>query len=288
MVDTRGVTEDDGGTLPCNCFLQGLLGMQAVGTECDGSNIRMSVGHAHEAHVLLADLLTCVCKLCNGSDRSGLGSLPTGVGVHFGVEHQDVDVPTRGNDVVNTTVANVIGPAITTDDEDNLVGKIVLQLINLDKHGLLLGIGSSHSLGKGSLDCLLSSVGSIRGLIPQLDGLFDGTLQRIGGTQCKQLIDVDAQLLAVGVHGKAHAQTILSIVLEETVSPCRTLPITLAYSVRSGREGTAVDGGTTGCVGNDHAITTDLGDHLHIGGLTTAGASTGELKERLLELQALD
>jgi len=68
--------------------------------------------------------------------------------------------------VVNTTVTDIIGPSVTTDDEDDLVGEVVLQLVNLGKHCLLFGIGNSHCLYKGGLDSLPGCIGSFGGLFP--------------------------------------------------------------------------------------------------------------------------
>jgi hypothetical protein len=48
----------------------------------------------------------------------GLGGLAAGVGIHLGIEHQDVDVVGQGQDVVEAAVADVVGPAVAADDPD--------------------------------------------------------------------------------------------------------------------------------------------------------------------------
>ena len=44
----------------------------------------------------------------------------------------------------------------------------------------------------------------------------------------------------------------------------------------------------SGCVGDIHSVTEQLGDQFCVRSLTTACACAGELKERLLELAALN
>ena len=134
----------------------------------------------------------------------------------------------------------------------------------------------------------MSIVRFLAGFLPQLKGFLDRALQLGGRSDCKKFIDVDLQLLAVGIDGKAHSKTELGVVLKETVAPRGTLTVALANGVRGGRERSAVDRGTTCRVGDDHPIATDLGDHLHVGSLAAAGAGAAELKEWLLELKPLD
>ncbi len=54
------------------------------------------VAHGDKAEVLLASALTSGSEEGNGATVRGLGSLSTRVGVHFGIENEDVHVFTRG------------------------------------------------------------------------------------------------------------------------------------------------------------------------------------------------
>jgi hypothetical protein len=49
----------------------------------------------------------------------------TGVRINLGVEHQDVDVAAGGDHMVEPAEADVIGPAIPTDDPDALIDQMV-------------------------------------------------------------------------------------------------------------------------------------------------------------------
>jgi hypothetical protein len=42
--------------------------------------------------------------------------LTAGVGIDLGIEHQDVDVAVLGEDMVEPTGADVVGPAVAADD----------------------------------------------------------------------------------------------------------------------------------------------------------------------------
>ena len=58
--------------------------------------------------------------------------------------------------------------------------------------------------------------------------------------------------------------------------------------IRHRGRGAAVDRGAAGGVGDLHAVAEELGDQLDIRCFAAAGASAGELEERLFELAALD
>ena len=60
------------------------------------------------------------------------------------------------------------------------------------------------------------------------------------------------------------------------------------FCPRSGGKVTAVDGGASGGVGDDHAIAEELADELDVWGFAATGAGAGEFEERLDELGAFD
>ena len=64
-------------------------------------------------------------KLGHGAARGGFGGLAAGVGVDFGIQHQDVDVPAGGQDMVQTAVTDIVGPAVAADDPDRSSDQIV-------------------------------------------------------------------------------------------------------------------------------------------------------------------
>ena len=87
-----------------------------VSTHSDLSDIDVAVGGGNHAEVLLADALTLGSKLSNSTERCSLRGLATGVGVNLSIEHEDVDVLTAGDDVVETAVADVVRGTVATDD----------------------------------------------------------------------------------------------------------------------------------------------------------------------------
>ena len=64
----------------------------------------------------LGGSLPPAANLATARARGGLGHLAAGVGVDFGVEHQDVDVAAGGQHVVQAAVADVVGPAVAAHD----------------------------------------------------------------------------------------------------------------------------------------------------------------------------
>jgi hypothetical protein len=66
-----------------------------------------------------------------------------------------------------------------------------------------------------------------------------------------------------------------------------TTPV-LILGVRRGGQVSAVDGSTASSVGDDHAVAEQLGGKLNVRGLTAAGASAREFKQRFKQLGILD
>ena len=64
----------------------------------------------------MADSLPAAANLAIAPRCGRLRRLATGVGVDLGVEHEDVDVAARGQDVVEPAEADVVGPAVAADD----------------------------------------------------------------------------------------------------------------------------------------------------------------------------
>ena len=77
---------------------------------------RLHCGHGDLRQGLLLDLLAGSRKLGDLADVGGLGSLSAGVGIDLGIEDEDVDVVSGGQDVIQTAEADVIGPAVAAED----------------------------------------------------------------------------------------------------------------------------------------------------------------------------
>jgi hypothetical protein len=68
--------------------------------------------------VLTRDALAGGRELGHGSEGRRLRRLAAGVRIDLGIEHQDVDVATGRQHVVESAIADVVGPAVATDDPD--------------------------------------------------------------------------------------------------------------------------------------------------------------------------
>ena len=94
-----------------------------VGAHGDLRHIDVAVAHGDAGQILLLDRLAGGGELRHSAGGGGLGGLSAGVGVDLGVEDQDVDVLAGGQDVVQTAVADVVGPAVAAEDPDGLLGQ---------------------------------------------------------------------------------------------------------------------------------------------------------------------
>ena len=69
--------------------------------------------------------LPCAANFGGCSHRRGLRGLAPGVRVDLRVEDQDVHVAFHGENVVESAVADVVGPAVSTDEPDALADEVV-------------------------------------------------------------------------------------------------------------------------------------------------------------------
>ena len=129
LLGAWAVADNKGWTIVALGFLEGLDGLHWVGAKGDLSDIDVSIGHGHESEVLLGFFLTGSGELVDGTGLGGLGSLTTGVGVNLSVEDEDVDVGFVGKDVIESAIADIEGPAVTTDDPDGFVDEIAVVVL---------------------------------------------------------------------------------------------------------------------------------------------------------------
>ena len=90
--DAGAISDDERRAFVFFGFLEGLEGLVAVGAEGDLGDIDVAVSHSELAEILLAARFTAGSEFGDGAAAGGLGGLTAGVGVHFGVEDEDVDV----------------------------------------------------------------------------------------------------------------------------------------------------------------------------------------------------
>ena len=278
MVDAGSVGDDEGRAVIGFGLGHGLEHLRGIG-HGDLGDVNVAVGDGHHAEVLLLGALAGGCELRNCCMRGGLGGLSAGVGVHLGIQNQNVDVLALGQHVIQSAVADVIGPAVAAEDPEGLLGQQVL----VGNDGLAQLAIAAFDLGDQLLAGLLGDLGVVHAGQPLLSGSLG--VGAVGFLD--QLADVLRQLGAALVDGQVHAEAELSVVLEQAVRPCGAVAF-LVDGVGAGRCGAAIDGGAAGGVGHDHAITEQLGNELDVGSLAAACAGAGELEQGLLELAVLD
>jgi len=87
---------------------------------------------------------------------------------------------------------------------------------------------------------LLGSLGVWLGVVPEAHGFAQCRFQVVITSHCQELFNRSFQGLAVAVHGKAHTEAILGIVLEERIGPYRPDAL-LGDRVGNSGEGAAID-----------------------------------------------
>ena len=97
----------------CLCLADRFEGLCLVSTHSDLSYIDITIGGSNHTQVFLADTLTHSCELSDSAERRSLGCLTTGVGVHLGIEHEDVDIFAGSDNVVESAVTDIIGSTVT-------------------------------------------------------------------------------------------------------------------------------------------------------------------------------
>mmetsp|Transcript_49344 Transcript_49344/g.88748 ORF Transcript_49344/g.88748 Transcript_49344/m.88748 type:complete len:285 (-) Transcript_49344:2159-3013(-) len=195
--------------------------------------------------------------------------------------------------MVQTSVTDVIGPAVASDHPEAGATEHVLQLVEVLQLGvavlLLLqqGLELLHDLvvdaaparqqkvvhlffahHKVLLQCLAKILGHNHSLVVQ------------------GLLNLHGQIVPALLEGLAHAETELRVVLEKRIRPRRALALRVDC-VGEGRIRTSPNGGATRGIGNDEPFTEELRHQLDMGGLSTTLTGTAELEVRLLELRAL-
>ena len=136
-----------------------LRGLGVVGADGDLGDVDVAVGPGDGAEVLLADALAGGGELGDRAAGGRLGRLTAGVGVHLGVEHEDVDVPAARQDMVEAAEADVVGPPVATDDPDALAHQGPGDRRQVERRAaVLVGVGQGcrarldqlgHALGAG-------------------------------------------------------------------------------------------------------------------------------------------
>ncbi len=258
---------------------EGLQRMLRIGAHGDLGDIDIAVSDRLEGEILSGRPLARRGELCDRPERRRLRRLAAGVGIDLGVEHQYVDVPTGGEHMVETAIADVVGPAVAAHDPDAATDQVIddrqqvegKRLLDAQQPGLQLRDPDAlrADIGFHDLRRLGDGLGEIRpDLGRELDQQRQGKLEMLVGCE-------------------PEAETELGIVLEQRIRPGGPSAFGILRPRRDGQVA-AIDGGAAGGVGDLQPVAEQLAQQLEIRRLAAAAAGTRELEQRLEELHAAD
>jgi hypothetical protein len=241
-------------------------------------HVDIAVGHGDQAQVFLGHALTLGGELGNCRARGRFGGLSAGVGVNFGVQHQDFDVASGSQDVVEAAVANVISPAVAADDPHALAHQDIHDAQQAARVGYP---GDRRSLSSWTfLRCSLMPSSLLWSVVRSAST----SSSPMDLASCGSSSRAYSILL---VEGQAHAQAELGIIFEQRVRPGRAAAF-IVLRPGCGGQVAAVDGRAAGRIGDHDAVAEQLAEQLQVGGFTAARAGAGELEQRLQQLRILD
>ena len=243
VVDAGRVGDDEGRAVIGFGLGQGLEHLGGIG-HGDLGDVDIAVGHGHHAEILLLGALAGGRELGDCGVGGGLGGLSAGVGVHLGIEDQNIDILALGQDVIQSAVADVIGPAVAAEDPEGLLG----QQIGVGQDGLA---GIAAGVLDGVQQLRAGGLGAFR-VIHVVQPRLSGGLHGVGMFGIEQGLHVVSQLGAALCQAQVHAEAELGVVLEQGVGPGGTMAL-FVDGVGAGGGGAAIDGGAAGGVGNDHS-----------------------------------
>jgi hypothetical protein len=116
MGDALRIGEDERRTVIRLGFAERDDRLLVVRAHRDLGDVDVAVGDRHHREVLARHLSSRGRELCRGAERRRFRGLPASIGVHLGVEHENVDVVPGGKHVVEAAVADIVGPTVDADD----------------------------------------------------------------------------------------------------------------------------------------------------------------------------
>ena len=116
VVDAGCVADDERRAVVGLGLLDDVEVLGLAGAHSDLGDIDVAVALGNHTEVFLADLLTAGGKLGDSTGRGGLGALSAGVGVHLGVDDDDVHILAAGQHVVQTAESDIVAPTVAAED----------------------------------------------------------------------------------------------------------------------------------------------------------------------------
>ena len=281
VVDAGCVADDERRAVVGLGLLDDVEVLGLAGAHIHLRHIDVAVALGNHTEVFLADLLAAGGELGDGAGRGGLRALSAGVGVHLGVDDDDIDILAAGQHVVQTAESDIIAPAVAAEDPLALLDEAVAEFEEL--------LADVAAAGLHQRDELVGDFLGLEGVLAVLDPLGEEGLD-FGAAAVALEAFLHNALHAVAhlAGGGGHTEAELGVVLKQRVGPGGTEAAAVVLAIRCGRSRAAVDGGAARGVGHHHLLAEELGDALEVRGLAAAGAGTAELEQRLCELAVLD
>ena len=116
MRDARGIRNDQRHSGPRFGLGESLHSLNVVGPDCNLSDIDVAIAARLGAEIFLGSGLASRSKLRYSCSRRGFRSLATGVGIHLGIKHEDVDIAPGPEHVIETSGTDVVCPTIAANN----------------------------------------------------------------------------------------------------------------------------------------------------------------------------
>ena len=180
--------------------------------------------------------------------------------------------------MVEAAKTDIIGPAVAAKDPDGILRQVFL--VSQDFLALVAAAGFQlgDQLGGSNLVQLAVFLGCqelVNGSLDSALSLLSQSLYFLDGNIAEVLLSIE------------NTKAELGVIFKQGVSPCGTKAL-LINGVRSCRGRTSPDRRTSSSIGNEHAIAEQLSGQLGVRSFAAACTGAGELKQRLLELAALN
>ncbi len=260
--------------------MDGFYSLVHVGSQSDLCYINISVRHGDHAEVFFLSLFACCRKFSDSCGRGGFRGLAARVGVNFRIQYENVDVFSGRKDMIQTTEADIVCPAVAAEDPLALFNKMIFQ-------------GEDFFIFRMRRDfCVQRGFQFFRPAPSAVPHIFSGkpffySRFCVFIRRRKYFIQFLLHPPAQFDFAQMHAEAEFRIVLKEGICPCGPLAFRIG-AVRHGRSACSVNGGTACGVGNKHSVTEEIGDQVDVRRFTAACAGTGKLKVCRFKLGAAD
>ena len=125
MIDAGCVADDQGRSVVGFRFFQRFHELRLIGTHSALRHVNVAVRAGDHAEILLLHSLATGGEFRHSRDRSGLGSLSARVGIHFGIQYENVHVFAGSKHVIEPAVADVVRPAVAADDPEGFLHEAI-------------------------------------------------------------------------------------------------------------------------------------------------------------------